>query len=205
MRGDVSMTPQPQVRLGARAQREELAEQEAALVARIAEGDRGAAVAALYDRNGRRLYWLGLRLLGDSGMAEELVQDTFVRVWRSAGRFDPERGSARTFVFTLARRAAVDLLRRPAARPLKGVTADDLETGVADEIFEQALLGLEVRDALQALTAKHREILEWYYERDLTQTQIARELGLPVGTVKTRTYYALRELRRELEECGVLD
>jgi RNA polymerase sigma-70 factor (ECF subfamily) len=200
----MSTTPQPPVRLDTR-DRSEVAAEEALLMTRIAEGDRDAAVGELYDRYARRLYGLGLQLLGEAGMAEELVQDTFVRIWRNAHRFDPERGSARTFVFTLARRAAVDLLRRSASRPLAVLAGEELDTGSSDAAFEQLLYGLEVREALAALTPKHRQVLECYYDRDLTQEQVAIELDLPLGTVKSRTYHALRALRAELEERGLVD
>ena len=92
---------------------------EAVLLARVAiGGDGGEALRALHGRYAGPVSALGLRQLGEFGLAEELVQETFLRLWRSAGSFDPSRGSVRTFVFTLARRAAVDLLRRRAMRPL---------------------------------------------------------------------------------------
>lgn len=89
---------------------------EAALVARLAEGDSGDPMVALYQRYGSRLFGLGLRLLGDRGMAEEMVQETFVRLWRGAERFDPDKGSVRTYTYTIARRVAIDLRRRSASR-----------------------------------------------------------------------------------------
>ena len=180
---------------------------EAALVARVAAGDRDAALAELYDRYGRRLYGLGLNLLGDAGLAEELVQETFVRLWRSSGRFDPARASARTFVFTLARRAAIDLHRRRSSRFLRvgpSYGAWDHEGLTSDDAFEQLLLGLDVRAALDALSPKHREVLELHVVADLTQAEVAARLDVPLGTVKTRTLYALRALREELKERDLL-
>src|SRR5687768_1420436 len=106
------------------------AAEETLLLGRVAAGDHGRPLVELYRLYSARLYGLGLRLLRDRGMAEELVQETFLRLWRSAARFDPERGSVRTFVFTIARRVAVDLLRRPASRPL--TTADPDESAVPD-------------------------------------------------------------------------
>jgi RNA polymerase sigma-70 factor (ECF subfamily) len=132
--------------------------EEALLLGRVAAGDHGAPLVDLYDRYASRLYGLGLRLMGDAGMAEELVQETFLRLWRSAARYDPERGSVRTFLFTIARRAAVDLLRRSASRPLP--TADASVDEPEEEAFDALLLGLDVRDALTALAPKHREVLE---------------------------------------------
>ena len=89
-----------------------LVEDEAALLARVAAGDRGRPLEELYRRYEARLYGLGLRLLSDQGLAEELVQETFVRLWQQARRFDPARGSVGSFLFAIARRLAVDLWRR---------------------------------------------------------------------------------------------
>lgn len=171
-------------------------------MAQIAAGDSGEPMAALYHRYGRNLYGLGLRLLGDRGMAEEMVQETFVRLWRGAGRFDREKGSVRTFTYTIARRVAVDLRRRPSSRPLEGDARLDEKAGHDD--FEALVLGLDVRDALSSLSSKHREILELHFDEDLTQVQVAERLDVPLGTVKTRTYYGLQALKLELEERGLL-
>ncbi|MGH9180283.1 MAG: RNA polymerase sigma factor, partial [Acidimicrobiales bacterium] len=91
---------------------------DADLVAQVAAGDRGAPLEELYRRYAGRLYGIGLRLLGDSGLAEELVQESFVRLWRTAGRYDPARGSVAGFLGVVARRLAVDLWRRPSSRPI---------------------------------------------------------------------------------------
>lgn len=181
------------------------AAEDAILMERVAAGDRQDSLVALYDRYGARVYGLGLRLLGDRGMAEELVQDTFVRLWRASSRFDPERASVRTFLFMLARRAAVDLQRRASARPLPSVADDgQLEGAEQDAGFDEVVLGLDVRDALEALSDDHRHVLELHYVEDLTQQEIANCLGLALGTVKTRTFYGLRALRQALEEREVL-
>ncbi len=126
-----------------------------------------------------------------------------MRLWRSAPRFDSEQGTVRTFLFTIARRAAVDLRRRPSSRQLAELPEDD-QGAVSDDDFESLLLGLEVRDAMEALTDDHREALELYYDRDVTQREIAERLGVPIGTVKTRTHYALRALRGALQEREAL-
>lgn len=181
------------------------AAEEAALMLRVAAGDSGEPMVTLYQRYGSPLYGLGLRLLGDRGMAEEMVQETFVRLWRSAGRFDAEKGSVRTFTYTIARRVAVDLLRRTASRPLTTEAGEDADLeGLGDEGFDKLLLGLDVRAALRALSPKHREILELHFDADLTHPQVAERLSIPVGTVKTRTYYGLKALRLELEERGLV-
>jgi RNA polymerase sigma-70 factor, ECF subfamily len=188
------------VRVEEAAGRDTRQEAEARLVARLAEGDREDAVAGLYDAYGRSLYRLGLLLLGDSGLAEDLVQETFVRLWRSAGRYDPERGSVRTFVFTLARRAAADLWRRRGGTLSAALEEPEQADAAGSDAFEHLLVRLDVREALEALSPAHREVLELQYERDLTQRQVAERLGVPLGTVKSRTLYALRALRSELKE-----
>ena len=180
--------------------------EEADLLGRVAAGDHGEPLADLYRRYAARLYGLGLRLMGDRGMAEDLVQETFVRLWRSAPGFNPELGSVRTFTFTIARRAAVDLLRRRASRPLPvGEGAAERADVPQGEAFDALLLSLDVRDALGALSDKHREVLELMVDEDLGRAEIAERLGVPVGTVKTRAFYGLRALRTELEERGILD
>lgn len=111
----------------------------------------------------------------------------------------------RTFTYTIARRVAVDLLRRTASRPLTTEAGEDADLeGLGDEGFDKLLLGLDVRAALTALSPKHREILELHFDADLTHTQVAEQLCIPLGTVKTRTYYGLKALRLELEERGLV-
>lgn len=175
-------------------------DEEAALLAQVAAGDRQVALGELYRRYERRLYGLGCKLLGDTSLAEELVQETFLRVWRNAAQFDPARGSVATYVFTIARRIAVDLWRRPSSRPFQPEPDDGAAPGDA---VERVLVGLTVRDALDSLSADHRQVLELSYRRDLNQRDIAHQLGLPLGTVKTRTYYGLRALKKALEARDV--
>jgi RNA polymerase sigma-70 factor, ECF subfamily len=172
---------------------------DAGLLARAADGDEDA-VAQLYDTYARPLYGYGLRRLGDPLLAEELVQAVMTRLWRKAGRFDPTRGSLRTWVFTIARTTAIDLYRRDSrAAPPVPVT-DQPEVG--DEL-DRLLRAEAVRAALERLTAEHREALHLAYFRGLTQAEIANRLGLPLGTVKSRTYYALKAFRLACDELGV--
>jgi RNA polymerase sigma-70 factor, ECF subfamily len=185
-------------------ERDRVANEEALLVARLAAGEREEPLAELYRIYGRRIYGLGLRLFGDRGLAEELVQETFLRLWRASNRFEPGRGTVRAFVFTLARRAGVDLLRRRSSRSAKASAVEDLDAPAGDEAFDELVLALDVRDALESLSPKHREVLELHYLADMTQTQIAARLGVPLGTVKTRTFHALRALRELLQERDLL-
>jgi RNA polymerase sigma-70 factor, ECF subfamily len=179
----------------------QVAEDEAALLGRVAAGDRGAPLEELYARYESRLYGLGVKLLGDQGLAEELVQETFVRLWQQARRFDPARGTVSSFLFAIARRIAVDLWRRPSSRPFEPEQAE-AAAGAGDPL-DGVLQSLAVRDAMQSLSAPHRQILELFYGQDRKQSEIAELLGLPLGTVKTRSYYALRALKLALQERGI--
>lgn len=184
-------------------------EQEARWLAQVAAGDRGDPLVALYRCWAGRFHRLGLRSLGDPGQAEELVQEAFVRLWQSASRFDPARGTASAFAFTIAHRVAVDLHRRSAARPRLAASAGEdalaaaPDSGAEDEL-DRIATDFLVREALDALSPKHREVLLLTFDEDLTDAGIADRLGIPVGTVRSRTYYALRAMRLELEERGIV-
>lgn len=129
------------------------------------------------------------------------MQETFLRLWRGAGGYRPERGPVRSYVFTIARRAAITLWRRPSSRPMDPPPA--AESGGADRV-EEIILAVSVRDAMSALTAEHREVLALCVERDMTQAQAAAHLGVPVGTVKSRTHHALKALHVALAERGIV-
>ena len=166
-------------------------------VERAAAGDE-EAMAALYDAFAGPVYAFGLRRLGDTELAEELVQAVLLRVWRHADRYAADRGSVRTWVFTIARSTAIDLHRR---RPGRTEPLPDLPGG-ADEL-DDLLRAEAVRAALERLSEEHRTVLDLAYFRGLRQVEIAERLGLPLGTVKSRTFYALRAFRLACDELGV--
>ena len=140
-----------------------------------------------------------MRLLGDRGLAEELVQETFVRLWRNSSRFDPDRGSAATFISAIARRLAIDLWRRPSSRPLQlDATPPD------DDQVDRLLIRLDVRDALDSLSDAHREVLDSPTTSASNRQRSRPRLGIPLGTVKTRCFHALRALKAALDERGIL-
>jgi RNA polymerase sigma-70 factor, ECF subfamily len=181
-----------------------MGEDDAALLERVAGGDLSYPLEELYDRYAARLHGLGLRLLGDPGLAEELVQETFVRLWQTAGRYDPQRGSVTSFVFVIARRLAIDLWRRPSSKPFAGLDeADRSPDQDPGDAVDQLLVGLNVRDALTSLPDGQREVLELLYLQDLTQRQVADRMGVPLGTVKTRAFYGLRALKESLRERDI--
>ena len=123
-------------------------EKETVLIERVGNGEVDESMGALYDLYSSRLYGLGIRLLGDRGLAEELVQETFLRLWRSAPRFDRELGSGTTFVFTIARRVAIDLRRRRSSRPHAALADErDRDDGPSGELELQATLVSAAGDA----------------------------------------------------------
>ena len=178
-------------------------EAERVLLARIADGERDLPLIELYRIYGRQLYALGVRLLRDGSAAEELVQEVFIRIWQNAARFDERRASPRTWIFMLARNTAIDMHRRASARP-KRADGDALEALAVGDETDRLVLGLGVRDALTHLPHAQREVLELAYDQQMTQREIAEHLEIPIGTVKTRTYHGLRELKDQLEERRLL-
>jgi RNA polymerase sigma-70 factor, ECF subfamily len=176
-----------------------LAREEAELVAQVAAGDIGVPMAELYRRYAGRLYRYGLQVLGDAGLAEEMVQECFVRLWRNAGQFDPDRGSVAAYLIVIGRSAAADVRKRPSSRPLEQLE-ETLMPPQVDSV-DEILSGLMVREAMDSLSPAHRQVL-MLSEAGLTQSQIAARLELPLGTVKTRTFHALRALRSALDKKG---
>lgn len=179
---------------------------DAMLLLGVASGHPPDALDRLYHAYAGRVFGLGLRVLGDRALAEELVQETFVRLWRTAGTFDPDRGTVGAFVLTMARRLSVDLWRRPSSRPFEPEQPEPVETVTAratGDHAEQVSTTVAVTRAMASLSREHREVLELSYRGDLRQADIAAIIGVPLGTVKTRTYYAMRALKLALQERGV--
>jgi RNA polymerase sigma-70 factor (ECF subfamily) len=162
------------------------------------------SMRALYRTYGSELYGFALSCLGDRGHAEELVQEVFTRVWRHAGSYDPEKASFRTWLYGIARNAIIDLKRRQAVRPALAAHAEsDEDHGAIDDSFERALLRWQVGSALERLTPEHRQVIRLAHFQGLTLREISERTGIPLGTVKSRTSYALRGLRLALEEMEV--
>jgi RNA polymerase sigma-70 factor (ECF subfamily) len=160
-------------------------------------------VTELYRQYHRSLLSFVLRLTaGDRQQAEDVVQETMVRAWRQAGRLDLGAESLMPWLATVARRIVIDERRRRLARPAE--TGDLMvERASVDDETEDLLRRIAVAEALQALSPAHREVLNETILRDRTVNQAAEILGIPVGTVKSRVYYALRALRLVLDERGV--
>ena len=177
---------------------------DAQLLARISSDATGEALRTLYRAYAGELYGFALNALGDRGTAEEIVQEVFTRVWRHAEAYDPERGSVRTWLYQIARHAIIDMRRRAAVRPGLALHEPEDEAAPATApTIEQAMLGWQVASALARLSPEHRQVIRLAHFQGLSMREIAERCDLPVGTVKSRTWYALRSLRLVLEEMGV--
>jgi RNA polymerase sigma-70 factor, ECF subfamily len=158
-------------------------------------------VREAYAAHAAELYGFAVRSLGDAGLAEEAVQETFVRAWRAGERFDPQIGSLRTWLFAILRNVVIDLGRARAARPT--LAEGGIEPAV--EPFDEALLAWQIEEAMRRIGDQHRRVLVETYYRGRPYGEVAEELGVPEGTVKSRVYYGLRALRVVLEEMGYED
>ena len=177
-----------------------------ALLALISTPEGDLALAELYDRYGRVAYGLALRVLRDSALAEDAVQEAFLTVWRSAGAFAADRGKPRTWILTLVHHRAVDLVRREQLRRRAPELAESEEPTVGSTAEEEATLRdrrRTVQEALRQLPADQREALELAYYGGLTQSELAEQLRVPLGTVKSRMFAGLRKLGDLLGDAGL--
>jgi RNA polymerase sigma-70 factor (ECF subfamily) len=167
-----------------------------------------AALRAVYDAHGAELYRFARRSLGDAGLAEEAVQEAFVRAWRAADRYDPARASQRTWLFAILRNVVIDLVRARRVRPpLAEPASDGHEAGgpEGEDSIDRMLTVWQVEAALAELAVDHRRALVEVHWRGRPYADVALELGVPEGTVKSRVYYGLRAMRDALEAQGWRD
>jgi RNA polymerase sigma-70 factor (ECF subfamily) len=176
---------------------------DAQLIERMRTDDTGEAMRALYRTYAPELFGFTVNALGERGTAEEVVQEVFTRAWRHAASYDPSRGSVRTWLYQIARHAIIDARRRAAVRPALARGEPDAAEAAGGPTIEQAMLGWQVATALERLSPEHRQMIRLAHFQGLTMREIAERCGLPVGTVKSRTWYALRSLRLVLEEMGI--
>lgn len=163
------------------------------------------AVDAVYSRHGAELYRFARRALGDSGLAEDAVQEAFLRAWRASASYDPARSSQRTWLFAILRNVVIDFARARRARPpVAGAVDAPLEPSVDDEL-DRLLTAWQVEAALDEVAADQRVVLVEVHWRGRPYADVASELGIPEGTVKSRVYYGLRALRDALEAQGWRD
>jgi RNA polymerase sigma-70 factor, ECF subfamily len=158
-----------------------------------------ALIRALYADHGRALLAYVQRLTGDRAAAEDVVQETLVRAWRKSDAMTNGRGSVRGWLFTVARNIVIDQVRARAARPQEvadtGTDAPAAERDPADQVVDSIV----VLQAMNGLSDEHRSVIEEIYFRGRAVAEAAAVLDIPPGTVKSRSYYALRALREQLE------
>lgn len=161
-----------------------------------------AGLAAAHRDHRELLFGRARNLLGDAGLAEDAVQEVFVRAWRACATFDPARGGPpmRHWLQTILRNVVIDQVRARARRP-RLVEADPSEaaSAVASDAISQFMLRESILDALASISVEHRDAVVATLVRDRTYPQAAAELRIPVGTVKSRVFYGLRHLRELLE------
>jgi RNA polymerase sigma-70 factor (ECF subfamily) len=167
------------------------------LIRRVARRD-ASAFEALYHRFARPVFGLALRRLGDRMRAEDAVQETFAAVWRSARTYKPDRGAGAPWLYAVARNAIVDRSRSRSEPP--GEVPDIASTELGpDERAEASYVSWRVHRALESLSPNERDVIELAYYGGLSQSEVADFLGIPLGTVKTRTRAGLGRLADLLE------
>jgi RNA polymerase sigma factor (sigma-70 family) len=182
---------------------------DAVLVQRLVSGD-GEALAALYDRHGQACYGLARKITANDTLAEDAVQEAFLGMWRTPAAYQRGRGTVRTWLLGLTHHKAVDLVRRETAQQRRQ------SAHAAQQAFDpppdsdpaiavwQGARAAQVRSALGDLPDTQREALALAYFGGYTQTEIAKLTGVPLGTVKTRTFAAMRRLRMRLAPLATL-
>ena len=177
------------------------------LAARVAQGD-STALEALYNRHASTVLGVLLKVIGDRAMAEDVLQETFWRVWKSASAYETERGSFTGWLFRIARNLAIDAHRRTNVRPqaLSSLANSDVladQTPDPDsDVVEQAQMDFknrQVRTALASLPAVQRQVIELAYFYGMTRQKIAEATGEALGTIHTRARLGLQKLREELD------
>jgi RNA polymerase sigma-70 factor (ECF subfamily) len=187
------------------------------LAVHAAEGDAGLverlqrrepqALGDLYDRYGRLAYSLILRVVRDTGIAEDLVQETFLRVWNRVQAFDAQKGALGPWLLAVARNRAIDYLRSAGGRERNAVEFEETDHPSLYIDMEQGILASDkarrVKRAVEKLSAPQRQVIELAYFEGLSQTEMAARMGQPLGTVKTWVRTALKNLRDELGAAAV--
>jgi RNA polymerase sigma-70 factor, ECF subfamily len=177
------------------------------LIAQVARGDT-AAYEMLYDRYASAGLGLALKITGDQALAEEVLQETFWRVWRKADLFQNQRGAFTSWFFGIARNLSIDMLRRQRAQVQPADESDQLIEQTADPTLDvpetawRRVKHQQMRSAIESLPNEQRYVIELAYFRGMTRQEIASVTGEPLGTIHTRARLALQKLRDELQSQG---
>src|SRR5579859_5015667 len=177
------------------------------LIQAVASGQ-AWAIETLYQRYSNALYSLAYRMVADHQVAEDLLQEAFVAIWRNATSYAPHSGAGRTWLLSIVHHRAIDYLRSIRRRAaLKSVTLDEVEmisttSDVGEEVW-QSIQGVQVREALMRLPVEQRLVIELAYFQGWTHMEIAAGCHIPLGTVKARMRLGLVRLKRLLEQMGI--
>jgi RNA polymerase sigma-70 factor (ECF subfamily) len=173
------------------------------LIGRIAQGDR-LAMQVLFARHHVRVFRFVLRLVRNEATAEDLISEVFLDVWRQAGKFEG-RSAVSTWLLSIARFKALSALRRKPEQELDEETAEAIvdTADTPQAALEKKDKGAILREALSALSAEHREIVDLVYYHDKSVEEVAQIVGIPEATVKTRMFYARKKLAELLKQRGV--
>lgn len=171
---------------------------ESILIEQLQQGER-SAFATLFDRYGRNLYAVIFEIVQSEADAENILQDTFVKIWRNIGQYDASKGRLYTWLITIARRTALDFVRSSYFKEKQMI--QNVETAVymhsyAPEMQRLEHIGLE--KAIGVLSPQLKQVIDLQYFMNYTQQEVADETGLPLGTIKSRTRAALLQLRQYL-------
>ena len=163
-----------------------------------------AGIAALYDRYGRLIFSMALRVVQDRGAAEEITQDVFLRCWRSLDRYQPSQGSLASWMLSITHNRAIDELRSRRGKDMRREISDDniQPLFALDSGFDEALLRGEVHEALHLLPPAQRDVIELIFWGGLTRREVADRLHLPLGTVHTRLRLGMEKLRAALGQSA---
>jgi RNA polymerase sigma-70 factor (ECF subfamily) len=165
------------------------------------------ALSVLYDRYSRLVFSVAMNAIGDQALAEDITQDAFIRLWENAYTYQAEQGKVLTWLVSITRHRAIDVLRRQSIRPeghsLSGAEASSVDPPDSLDVEQEATTGIrqeQIRWAVSQLPQAQRDALSLAYFRGYTQQEIAEVLGEPLGTVKTRIRLAMQKLRQILRE-----
>lgn len=163
-------------------------------------------IAATYRLYGAEVYRFVLRGLGDPGAAQDVTQETFLKAWRNADSYDPSRASQRAWIFGIARNTMIDHSRAARARPWQSALVEPPHAqelaGVTPDAAQRLLDAVVLEEGMRRLAEHHREAIVETHLRDRPYDEVAAELGIPVGTLRSRVFYGLRALREALDEMG---
>ncbi len=177
---------------------------DADLVVEVARSN-DAALKAIYERHGATVFSLALRLLKDRSAAEDVTQEVFVTLWRSPSKFDPQRGSLRSYLCAQAHNRSVDVIRAESARRTRQQREVDSELRGPDvsDVVANVLLANQVRTVVESLPPNERRAIELAYFDGLTYVEVAKYLEEPEGTIKSRIRSGLRTMHARLERAGL--